>query len=67
MAEKRREHFACWMYTKQLGEGTEGLPPPLPTAQPGRPPAAWLSPSLGAGAASLPARQIRGRAGFMYY
>lgn len=50
---------------KASGRRRRGAPPPLPTAQPGRPPAAWLSPSPGAGAASppLPARQIRGRAG----
>lgn len=37
----------CWLCTKQMGEGREGPPPLLPATQPGRPPAAWLSPSLG--------------------
>lgn len=58
--------LACWMYTKQVGEGEEGLPHPCPPPsqagpqQPGslHPWGLELPPRL-----CPPARQIRGRAG----
>lgn len=67
--------LGCWTGTKQMGEGREQLPLPLPPPTPApRGPARQAPSSLALSLPGgwsclppLPARLIRGRAGFMYY